>query len=75
MRKGKSWIKVLETIRHCFRGRVPNPTELGFLTCPRNREWIIGGILVPGTRVRLLAHGVHIKKGSGITALKMCVVF
>lgn len=69
-------LKVLETLRHCLKGRVPNPTELlEFLTCPRNTERIIAGILVPRTRVSLLAHGMHTRKGSGVTALKMCIVF
>lgn len=44
------------------------------LTCPRSREWMIDGMLVPGTQVRMLGHGLH-KKGSGVTAVKISVVF
>ena len=69
---------MLETFRLWFTGRVPNPTEplwgFRFLTCPRNGEWIIDRILVPGTQVKLLGHGVHIKERSGVTALKSFVV-
>ena len=43
-------------------------------TCPWNGEWIIGGILVPGTQERLLGHGGHRKERSDVPALTSLVV-